>query len=108
MSTEQALRSALEALVQLKQWKDKHGKDEHYNELHDHCWNQAKRVLALPNDEGWIKVEGELPEMPSSGEYVLWYNINTDVVKATTYRGMGVGTFQSLYTHWKRITPPTK
>lgn len=39
------LVKALEELVQLKEWKDKHGKDEHFLNAHPTAWNNAKEAL---------------------------------------------------------------
>lgn len=39
------LVKALEELVQLKEWKDKHGKDEHYLNAQPTAWNNAKEAL---------------------------------------------------------------
>jgi hypothetical protein len=36
---------ALENLVQLKRWKDKHGKDEHYVKNVDSAWQKAFDVI---------------------------------------------------------------
>ena len=39
------LRVAAEALVELKNWKDKHGKDEHYLNGKALAWYEAKKFL---------------------------------------------------------------
>jgi len=39
------LRNALEALVDLKEMKDNHGKPENYEELKANLWPQARKVL---------------------------------------------------------------
>ena len=36
---------ALEELVQLKRWKDKHGKDEHYLKCVDAAWQKAFEAI---------------------------------------------------------------
>jgi hypothetical protein len=40
------LVGALEQLVQLKKWKDKNGKDEHYEKSQPIAWINAKEALA--------------------------------------------------------------
>ncbi len=42
----QELREALENLVQLKDWKDRHGKDEHYKKHQPAAWDNARIVLS--------------------------------------------------------------
>lgn len=39
------LVEALEALVQVKDWKDKHGKDEHYERSQPIAWGNARKAL---------------------------------------------------------------
>jgi hypothetical protein len=39
------LRNCLENLVQLKEWKDKYGKDEHYLINQPRAWDRAKEIL---------------------------------------------------------------
>ena len=39
------LRDALNDLVQLKNWKEKYGKDEHYLKNLTSTWNKAKRII---------------------------------------------------------------
>lgn len=39
------LVEALEQLVQLKDWKDKHGKDEHYERSQPVAWGNARKAL---------------------------------------------------------------
>lgn len=45
--TEQAykLADALRELVQVKEWKDKHGKDEHYCKAQPIAWSNAQQTL---------------------------------------------------------------
>ena len=40
------LEEALKQLVQLKDWKDKNGKDEHYVRLQPVAWEDARKALA--------------------------------------------------------------
>jgi hypothetical protein len=39
------VKLALEELVQLKRWKDKHGKDEHYVRCVDGAWQKAFEAI---------------------------------------------------------------
>lgn len=39
------LLEALQNLIQLKEWKDKHGKDEHYEKAKDKAWYDAKSAI---------------------------------------------------------------
>lgn len=39
------LKEAATELVQLKYWKDKHGKDEHYTQNVSRCWTNLKNLL---------------------------------------------------------------
>src|SRR5690606_28002819 len=39
------LREALEELIQLRDWKDRNGKDEHYLKARDLVWSQARQAL---------------------------------------------------------------
>ncbi len=40
------LMEALDSLVQLKDWKDRHGKDEHYEKHQPAAWDNARIVLS--------------------------------------------------------------
>jgi hypothetical protein len=40
---------ALEHLIQLKDWKDKHGKDEHYLKAQPIAWDNARKALKKAN-----------------------------------------------------------
>ena len=42
------LRSVLSDLVQLKDWKDKYGKDEHYLNAQPGAWESARKAIGLP------------------------------------------------------------
>lgn len=44
--TNKELVTALDELVQLKNWKDKNGKDEHYVRSQPIAWSNAKEALA--------------------------------------------------------------
>lgn len=44
--TNKELVQALNELVQLKDWKDKNGKDEHYVRSQPTAWENAKKALA--------------------------------------------------------------
>ena len=39
------LLEALQNLLQLKEWKDKHGKDEHYQQAQPIAWEAAKTAI---------------------------------------------------------------
>lgn len=39
------LREALEELIQLKDWNDRNGKDEHYLNARERAWTQAREAL---------------------------------------------------------------
>ena len=39
------LEAGLEALVALKRWKDRYGKDEHYEKHQPAAWDAAKQLL---------------------------------------------------------------
>lgn len=41
------LHEALEELMKLKEWKDKHGKDEHYKKHQPAAWDKARTALDL-------------------------------------------------------------
>ena len=41
----QELREVVENLVQLKRWKDKNGKDEHYVQNVDSAWQKAFEII---------------------------------------------------------------
>lgn len=40
-----ALKSALEELIQVKDWKDKNGKDEHYEKAQPLAWENARKAI---------------------------------------------------------------
>lgn len=44
-SENERLREALENLIQLKDWKDKYGKDEHYTKHQPAAWEAARAAL---------------------------------------------------------------
>lgn len=48
---EDNVREALENLVQLKDWKDKHGKDEQYEKHQPAAWEAARKALKLNTNE---------------------------------------------------------
>ena len=45
MANSYELLQALHELIQVKEWKDKYGKDEHYLKAQPTAWNNAKEVL---------------------------------------------------------------
>ena len=45
MANSYELLQALHELIQVKEWKDKYGKDEHYLKAQPTAWNSAKEVL---------------------------------------------------------------
>lgn len=49
---------ALQKLVELKHWKDEHGKDEHYEECKPKAWEKAENVLSVLNN--FIQVQKDL------------------------------------------------
>jgi hypothetical protein len=44
-SENERLREVLENLIQLKDWKDKYGKDEHYTKHQPAAWDAARAAL---------------------------------------------------------------
>jgi len=44
------LCEALEELIQVKDWKDKNGKDEHYLKAQPVVWENARKALAKANN----------------------------------------------------------
>ena len=55
------LETALEELIQVKEYKDKYGKDQRYEEAKEYAWNNAKRVLnklkpsSLNGFDEWVR-----------------------------------------------------
>ena len=49
------MKEALEELIQLKDWKDKNGKDEHYTKEQSIAWDNARKSIEKATGKHTVK-----------------------------------------------------
>jgi len=83
-----------------------------YNRIEKSFSHPVKEANTVPQDDGWVRVEDDLPELHQSCLVYYSSNFSSPHVRTATYLGnnyfstSGIQDNKPIVTHWRNLPPP--